>query len=288
MNKLTIKKRAQILHMLVEGNSLRATARMADVSRNTVDKLLCDVGAACLAYQDEHLRNLPCKRVQADEIWSFVYAKHKNVPAGMEGEAGDIWTWVAMCADTKIVPCWHVDNRNADAAKCFIDDLASRLSSRVQLTTDGHRAYVDAVEDAFGGNIDYAMLVKIYGGDKSQEKRYSPAKYEGAKKQVMCGNPDKNHISTSYIERQNLTMRMSMRRFTRLTNGFSKKLENHMHAISLHYMFYNFGRIHKSLSVSPAMEAGVTDHLWTLEEIASLVPEDQPKKRGPYKKKDLS
>ncbi len=287
MNKLTTKKRAQILHMLVEGNSLRATARMADVSRNTVDKLLQDAGAACLAYQDEHLQNLPCKRVQCDEIWSFVYSKQKNVPQEMQDHfgVGDVWTWVAMCADTKIVPCWHVDNRGAAAAKSFIDDLASRLANRVQLTTDGHRVYADAVEGAFHGDVDYAMLVKIYGGDKCQEKRYSPANYEGAKKQIMGGNPDQNHISTSYIERQNLTMRMSMRRFTRLTNGFSKKLDNHMHAISLHYMYYNFGRIHKSLRISPAMEAGITDHLWSLEEIAGLIPEEAPKKRGPYKKK---
>ncbi len=286
MNKLTTKKRAQILHMLVEGNSLRATARMADVSRNTVDKLLQDVGAACLAYQDEHLRNLPCKRVQCDEIWSFVYAKQKNVPQEMQDHfgVGDVWTWVAMCADTKIVPCWHVDNRGAAAAKSFIDDLAGRLANRVQLTTDGHRVYADAVEGAFHADVDYAMLVKLYGGDKGQEKCYSPASYQGAKKQVMGGDPDQKHISTSYIERQNLTMRMSMRRFTRLTNGFSKKLDNYMHAISLHYMYYNFGRIHKSLKVSPAMEAGITDYLWSLEEIAGLIPEEAPKKRGPYKK----
>jgi len=188
-----------------------------------------------------------------------------------------------MCADTKIVPCWHVGNRGAAAAKSFMN--ACRLANRVQLTTDGHRVYVDAVENAFGGDIDYAMLVKIYGGDKNQEKRYSPANYKGAKKIKINGSPEKSQISTSYIERQNLTMRMSMRRFIRLTNAFSKKMENHMHAISLHYMYYNFGRIHKTLQVSPAMEAGVTDHLWTLEEIASLIPKDQPKKRGPYKKK---
>ncbi|MCF6322975.1 MAG: helix-turn-helix domain-containing protein [Gammaproteobacteria bacterium] len=287
MNQLGIKKRAQILHMLVEGNSLRATARMADVSRNTVDKLLRDVGAACLAYQDEYLRNLPCKRVQCDEIWSFVYSKQKNVPEGMEDDAGDIWTWVSICSDTKIVPCWHVDNRGAAAAKSFMDDLAGRLANRVQLTTDGHKVYVDAVEGAFGADIDYAMLVKIYGGDKGQEKRYSPASYEGAKKTRITGSPDKAHISTSHVERQNLTMRMSMRRFTRLTNAFSKKIDNHMHAISLHYMYYNFGRIHQTLRVTPAMEAGVSDHVWTLEEIAGLVPDEEPKKRGPYKKNNI-
>ena len=290
MKKLDDKQRAQILHMLVEGNSLRATARMADVSRNTVDKLLKDVGSACLDYQDRHLRNLPCKRVQCDEIWSFVYAKQKNVPQELEDHfgVGDVWTWVAMCADTKIVPCWHVDNRGADAAANFINNLAGRLANRVQLTTDGHKVYVDAVEDAFGGDIDYGMLIKIYGGSKDAEKRYSPAECEGTKKTKITGSPDKKHISTSYIERQNLTMRMSMRRFTRLTNAFSKKLENHMHAISLHYMYYNFCRVHQTLKVTPAMEAGVTDHLWTLEEIVALAPIEAPKKRGPYKKKNIS
>lgn len=275
MNKLNIKQRAQILHMLVEGNSLRATARMADVSRNTVDKLLRDVGAACLAYQDEHLKNLPCKRVQCDEIWSFVYSKQKNVPEGMEEQAGDIWTWTAICSDTKIVPCWHVGNRDAEAANSFITDLAGRLANRVQLTTDGYKAYLDAVEDAFAWEIDYAMLIKMYGGEgkKHPEKKYSPGKFKGAQKRWINGKPDKTHISTSYVERQNLTMRMSMRRFTRLTNAFSKKIENHMHAISLHYMYYNFGRIHQSLRVTPAMEAGVSDHVWSLEEIAGLAVE---------------
>ncbi len=288
MNKLNIKQRAQILHMLVEGNSLRATARMADVSRNTVAKLLCDAGAACLEYQDIHLRGLKCKRLQCDEIWSFVYSKQKNVPKELQGMfgVGDVWTWVALCADSKVVPCWHVGPRNAEAAKLFMDDVASRLKHRVQLTTDGLKVYVDAVENAFGGGIDFAQLVKLYGDDAIQEKRYSPAQYEGSKIVRINGFPDVDHVSTSYVERQNLTMRMSMRRFTRLTNGFSKKLENHMHAISLHYMYYNFGRIHQTLRVSPAMEAGVTDHLWSLEEIASLIPEEESKKRGPYKKRN--
>lgn len=283
MNKKDLKKRAQILHMLVEGNSLRSTARMADVSRNTVDKLLRDVGGACLAYQDEHLRNLPCKRIQCDEIWSFVYSKQKNVPEGMEGAAGDVWTWVAICADTKLVPCWHVGSRGIEAAKAFMADLAGRLANRVQLTTDGHRAYLEAVERAFAGDIDYAQLIKLYGQEIGGEKRYSQAQCIGSRKDKINGNPDQSQTSTSYVERQNLTMRMNMRRFTRLTNGFSKKIENHMHAISLHYMYYNFGRIHKSLGVSPAMEAGITDHLWSLEEIALLVPEEPSKKRGPYK-----
>lgn len=287
MNKLDIKKRAQILHMLVEGNSLRATARMADVSRNTVDKLLRDVGIGCLAYQDERLRNLPCKRVQCDEIWSFVYSKDKNVPKEKEGQFGygDVWTWVAIDADTKLVPCWYIGSRNTEAAKTFIDDLADRLANRVQLTTDGHRPYLEAIENAFGNDIDYARLIKIYGEIPQNQVRYSPSKFVEAKCANVTGDPDRKHVSTSFVERQNLTMRMSMRRFTRLTNAFSKKLENHMYAISLHYMYYNFGRIHKSLRVTPAMEAGVSDHVWSLEEIAGLVKEDEPKKRGTYKKR---
>lgn len=270
MNQLPIKKRSQILYMLVEGNSLRATARLADVSRNTVDKVLRDVGAACLTYQDEHLRNLPCKRVQCDEIWSFVYPKAANVREDKKSEFsyGDVWTWVSICADTEIVPCWHVGPRSAEAAKTFIDDLAGRLSTRIQLSADGLKVYVEAVENAFAGNIDYAQLIKVYGPATKQEKRYSPAKFVEAKHAKINGNPDEKHISTSYVERQNLTM--SMRRFTQLTNSFSKKLKNHMHAISLHYMYYNFSRIHKRLRVSPAMEVGITDHLWTFEEIAKL------------------
>jgi len=271
MNRLDIKTRAKILSLLVEGNSLRATARIMDVSRNTVDKLLRDVGAACLDYQDEHLRNLPCKRIQCDEIWSFVYSKQKNVPVEKQDEfgIGDVRTWVALCADTKLVACWHVDDRSANAASAFMNDLADRLALRVQLTTDGHKAYLEAVDNAFGRNIDYGRLVKIYGTPE-ETGRYSPTKIIGAKCATVFGSPDKEHISTSYVERQNLTMRMHMRRFTRLTNAFSKKIENHCHAISLHYMFYNFSRIHKSLRVTAAMEAGVADHVWSMEEIAAL------------------
>lgn len=287
MKALDNKKRAQILHLLVERNRLRATARILDVSRNTVDKLLNDVGAACLEYQDEHLTNLPCKRVQCDEIWSFVYSKQKNVPEELLPifGYGDVWTWTAICADTKLVPCWEVGPRNADAAKRFMDNLAGRMRYVVQLTTDGHRPYLEAVEGAFHGDVDYAQLVKLYGPEPEQEKRYSPPVCTGAKKSRVQGRPDPKHISRSYVERQNLTMRMSMRRSTRLTNGFSKKLTNHVHAISLHYMYYNFGRIHQSLKVTPAMEAGITDHVWTLEEIAALAPIEAPKKRGPNKKR---
>jgi IS1 family transposase len=271
MNKLSIERRARIIGCLVEGNSLRATARMTDTAINTVVKLLVDVGKACAEYQDKALRNLKCKRIQCDEIWSFCYAKAKNVPEDKKGQFGygDVWTWTAICADTKLVPSWLVGDRGAETAYMFIEDLASRLVHRVQLTTDGHRAYLTAIEDKFGPNIDYAMLVKIYGSEGEQGK-YSPPECIGSKKEVITGNPDHKHISTSYAERQNLTMRMSMRRFTRLTNAFSKKVENLAHAVALHFMYYNFGRIHKSLRVTPAMEAGITDHVWTLEEIAGL------------------
>jgi IS1 family transposase len=274
MNKLPLKKRAQILGMLVEGNSIRATSRIADCSINTVTKMLVDVGTACAEYQDQALRNLPCKRVQCDEIWSFCYAKEKNVPAEMKGQFGygDVWTWTAICADTKMIASWMVGRRDREAAKEFIADLAGRLASRVQLTTDGHKPYLQAVEEAFGVDVDYGMLTKLYGEPKgkSAERKYSPGECCGAIKGAVCGNPDDANISTSFVERQNLTMRMSMRRFTRLTNGFSKKIDNHIHAIALHFMYYNFGRIHKTLRVTPAMEAGISDHVWSLEEIAAL------------------
>ena len=273
MNRLSAGKRAGILGLLVEGNSLRATSRLADVSINTVTKLLVDVGRASADYQDRALRGLDCRRIQCDEIWSFCYAKAKNVPADKQGQFGygDIWTWVALCPDTKLVPCWMVGLRDAGSAFDFMHDLAGRLVNRVQLTTDGHRVYLEAVESAFGGNIDYAMLVKIYGTDPEAETRYSPAKCTGCHKAVIGGNPKRQHISTSFMERQNLTVRMSVRRFTRLTNAFSKKVANHEHAIALHYMHYNFSRIHKTLRVTPAMEAGVSDHVWELEEIVSLL-----------------
>nr|VFK37391.1 MAG: IS1 transposase [Candidatus Kentron sp. TC] len=286
MNRLDTKTQKLILNLLVEGNSLRASARIADVSRNTVDKLLNDAGKACLEFQDKTLRELPCKKIQCDEIWSFVYSKDKNVPADKQGQFGygDVWTWTAIDADTKLVPCWHVDTRDGDAAKRFISGLAGRLANRVQLTTDGHKPYLEAIEGAFGGDIDYAMLVKLYGKTMEGEKRYSPSVCTGAKKVAITGNPDKAEVSTSYVERQNLTMRMSMRRFTRLTNAFSKKVENHMHAISLHYMHYNFCRIHQTLKVTPAMEAGITDRVWEIQDILNLIPMEAPKERGPYKK----
>jgi IS1 family transposase len=274
MNRLTQTQRVQVLAALVEGNSIRATVRMTGVAKNTVVKLLADVGQACADYQDKTLRDLPCKRIQCDEIWSFCYAKAKNVPADKKGQVGfgDVWTWTAMCADTKLVPCWNVGGRSAWYAQNFMHDLASRLAYRVQLTTDGHNAYLTAVALAIGNDIDYAMLVKLYGNDaKPADTRYSPAECVGALPTVINGSPDRKHISTSYIERQNLTMRMSMRRFTRLTNAFSKKIGNHRHAVALHFMHYNFCRIHQTLRVTPAMEAGVSEHVWEISEIVDLL-----------------
>jgi IS1 family transposase/lambda repressor-like predicted transcriptional regulator len=274
MNRLPLERRAQILSMIAEGNSLRAVSRMADVSFNTVSKLLLDVADACEKYQDVTLRDLKCKRIQCDEIWAFVYAKAKNVPEEMRGTwgVGDVWTWTAMDPDTKLVPSWAIGRRDAFTGHAFMRDLASRLANKVQLTTDGHKIYLEAVEGAFGNDIDYAMLVKTYEGDsgKGPETRYSPAHCTGTREIRITGDPDPEHISTSHIERQNLTMRMSMRRFTRLTNGFSKKVENHKAAVAFYMMWYNFARIHLSLRVTPAMEAGVADHVWSAKEIATL------------------
>lgn len=276
MNKLSISKRVQILQMLCEGSSMRSIYRIANVSINTVTKLLVDSGTACATYQDKVLHNLTCKKVQCDEIWSFCYSKEKNIPEDKKGRFGygDVWTWTAIDSDSKLIISWLVADRSACAATEFIKDLAGRLTTRIQLTTDGHRAYVEAVESAFGAEIDYAMLVKLYGSSPEAEKRYSPAKCIGAQKVRVSGKPETKEISTSYVERQNLTMRMSMRRFTRLTNGFSKKVENHVHALSLYFMAYNFVRIHKSLRVSPAMASGVTDTLWAMEDIVKLIDEN--------------
>jgi len=274
MNKLNKAKQGQIISALVEGNSLRATARMCDVAFNTVLKLLPEIGQAYEDYQRRTLVNLPCKSVQCDEIWSFCYAKEKNVPSDLRGKSGfgDVWTWVAIDADTKLVPCWRIGDRNAWHAQHFMYDLAARLTNRVQLTTDGHRVYLLAVEQAFGNDIDYAMLVKLYSSDRGKgEMRYSPAECIGCRETAIIGKPKAEHISTNFVERQNLTMRMKMRRFTRLTNAFSKKLENHRNAVALHFMHYNFCRVHQTLRVTPAMEAGVTDHVWTIEELVALL-----------------
>ncbi len=292
MNVLPIEKRTQIINLLVEGTSMRATSRIADCSINTVTKLLIDVGTACSEYQDNAMRNLTCKRIQCDEIWAFCYCKQKNVAPEHEGVLGhgDVWTWTAIDPVTKLVPSFMVGKRTAEYAKAFIDDLASRLAGRVQLTTDGLKAYVEAVEGAFGRDIDFAQLVKIYGTDgvtTSDARRYSPSEFTGAEKTVKMGNPDMKHVSTSHVERQNLTMRMSMRRFTRLTNGFSKKVENLEHMVALYFMHYNFVRIHKSLHTTPAMAAGVSKKLWEISDIAALVADTAPTKRGSYKKKTI-
>lgn len=273
MNKLNKAEQAKIIAALCEGNSLRATARMCDVAFNTVLKLLPAIGKACADYQNKVLRNLTCKRIQCDEIWSFCYAKAKNVPADLQGQFGygDVWTWVAIDADTKLIPSWCIGTRDAGTAHEFISDLADRLKHRVQLTTDGHRVYLEAIESAFGSEIDYAMLVKIYATDRVAEATYSPSECTGCRTVVINGKPKQQFISTSYVERQNLTMRMNMRRFTRLTNAFSKKVANHAAAIALHYMVYNFARIHKTLRVTPAMEAGIADHVWSYEEITNLL-----------------
>jgi IS1 family transposase len=273
MNQLSNEERARVIAVLVEGNGLRATARITGFARMTIEKLLRDLGTACLAYQRATLRDLPCTRIQCDEIWSFIYAKQRNLPPSKRRTPGlgDIWTWTALCADTKLIPTWLVGRRNAQAARAFLFDLSLRIRGRFQLTTDGHTAYPDSVDRVFGRAIDYATLTKIFGSDPEAEIRYSPPKITGIQAATISGRPDPRHVSTSYVERQNLTMRMSMRRFTRLTNGFSKKLEMHEHAIALHFMHYNFARVHGSLRVSPAMAAGVTSHLWDVYEIAGLL-----------------
>ena len=294
MNTLSRDKRILIIRCLVEGMSVRATARTADVSKNTVNRLLVQAGKVCGEYQAEALRELPCSRIQVDEIWSFVYAKERNVPRAKSAppEVGDVWTWTAMCADTKLVPSWQVGDRSGATAIDLMDDLRERLANRVQLTTDGHKAYLEAVEGAFGGDVDYAQLVKLYGSVEGQgnEKRYSPAKCTGIRKRKIEGSPDPKDVSTSYVERQNLTMRMSMRRFTRLTNAFSKKIENHAHAVALHFMYYNFCRIHSTLKITPAMAAGATERLWEIRDIVELIEAAEPKAgpRGPYKKRQIS
>jgi len=269
MNKLTREKQAQVVTALVEGNSIRATVRMTGVAKNTIVKLLADLGRACAEYQDKAFRNLPCQRIQCDEIWSFCYAKEKNVPEDKKGVFGygDVWTFTAICADTKLVPSWHIGRRDLEDAIIFMKDLAGRLASRVQLTTDGHKMYLEAVESAFGSGIDFSQLVKIYGQTVEGQKRYNPPQCIGTIKTPINGNPDMLKVSTSYVERQNLTMRMNMRRFTRLTNAFSKKVVNLFYAVSLHFMYYNFCRIHQTLRVTPAMEAKVTDHVWDIKDI---------------------
>jgi IS1 family transposase len=274
MRCLDTQTRARVIHCLIEGCSIRATVRMTGAAKNTVVKLLADIGRACAEYHDKHVRNLRVKRLQCDECWSFVGCKKKHATVEQKNQGwGDIWTWVALDADTKLVVSYLVGGRDAGWAMEFMEDCASRVRGRLQLTTDAHAAYLRAVEGAFGLEIDYAMLHKIYGAPTDEEqRRYSPAKCIGSDMKTVLGYPDPEHVSTSYVERQNLTLRMQMRRFTRLTNGFSKKVENHAHAVALHYMHYNFCRIHQSLRVTPAMEAKLTDHVWNVEDLVALIP----------------
>jgi IS1 family transposase len=287
MNRLSHDDRVRILHQLCEGMSIRAITRTTGASKNTIIRLLVDAGKACAAYHDEHVRNVKAKRIQVDEIWSFTYSKQRAVATAKAApaNAGDTWTWTAIDADSKLIVSYLVGGRDAEYAMWFIDDLRGRLANRVQLTSDGHGAYLRAIEDAFGADVDYAQLVKMYGPSISAPGRYSPAPFVAAKLSVVEGRPDPKHISTSYVERSNLTMRMHMRRFTRLTNGFSKKVENHAHAVALHMMYYNFVRIHKTLRMTPAMAAGVTDTLWEMSDIVRLIEANDPapKARGPYK-----
>jgi len=273
MNKLTKEKQRQVVAALVEGTSIRATCRMTGVAKNTVVKLLVDLGKACAEYQDKAFQNLTCSRIQVDEIWAFCYAKEKNVPEDKKGQFGygDVWTFTALDAETKLVPVFSIGRRDLECATDFMKDLASRLKNRIQLTTDGHKMYLEAVEEAFGSEIDFSQLVKIYGNSEESQKRYSPAQCIGIEKIKINGTPKDESISTSYVERQNLTMRMNMRRFTRLTNGFSKKVENLYYAEALYFMYYNFCRIHQTLRVTPAMAAKVTDRLWDIKDIIALL-----------------
>lgn len=294
MNRLPLHKRVQILSMMVEGSSMRSISRVCDVSFNTVTKLLVDAGKACAAFHDETVHGIKAKRIQCDEIWSFCYSKQKNVAGAKAAPfgAGNVWTWTALDSETKLIVSWMVGDRDADTATYFVDDLKTRLANRVQLTTDGLALYLDAVAGSFTGNgVDYAQLVKLYGEgpDKGPERKYSPAECYGARKTRITGKPDREHVSTSHVERHNLTMRMSLRRFTRLTNAFSKKVDNHCHALALYFVWYNFCRQHKSLGgVSPAMAAGVSDTLRDMEWIVGLIDARAPRPgpRGPYKKQN--
>jgi len=287
MNKLPLAKRVQILSMLCEGSSMRSISRVCDVSINTVGKILADAGKVCMAFHDEKVRDVRSKRVQVDEIWSFCAAKQKNVPhmkKPVDG-AGDVWTWTALDADSKLIVQWFVGDRSGGTAKLFIDDLASRLVGRAQLTSDGHRPYLEAIEGAFGADIDYAMLQKIYGTSSEGQKRYSPAECIGIRKDRITGNPDRAHVSTSHVERSNLSMRMHMRRYTRLTNGHSKKFENHCHMVALYTVWYNFVRTNSAVRMPPAMAAGIASSPMSMADVVGLIDaaEGPAKKRGPYK-----
>jgi IS1 family transposase len=277
MNRRDLETRCRVIAALVEGNSIRGTVRMTGVAKNTIQKLLLELGDVSLAYQDRVMRNLSCKRIQVDECWAFCYCKQKNVTSDIAEHqvmAGDVWTWAAIDADTKLIPSWVIGPRDGVTARIFVGDLASRLADRIQLTSDGLHAYLFAVERAFRGDVDYAQLVKIYGSPTEGQKRYSPAECIGCERYPITGYPNPEHISTSYIERANLTMRMGMRRFTRLTNAFSKKIENHAAAVALHMLHYNFVRIHQTLRTTPAMAAGVSDRLWEISDIVALLDQE--------------
>jgi IS1 family transposase len=282
MNKLPVSSRVAILKALTEGCSLRSTARMTGAAYMSVVKLLVDAGRACAEYQHNVMRNLTCKRLELDEIWSFVAMKDKNIPEERAGEMGigSIWTWTAIDAETKLVPSWLVGLRDGEHARAFICDLAGRMANRVQITTDGLKAYLEAMEAGFGGEVDYAILHKIYGTERAGEARYSPAQCIGCDKKGITGSPDPEFVSTSFVERQNLTMRMRNRRLTRLTNAFSKKIENHEHAMALYFFAYNFLFRHRTLRMPPALKAGVTDHLWSYEELVDLIDRAEVEKRG--------
>ena len=276
MNRLSMEKRAQIVGMMVEGNSVRSITRMTGVCQEAILKLLCDLGKACADHHDAVVRNVPTQRVQCDEIWSFCYAKEKNVPVEKQDTgAGSIWTWIAIDADSKLIISYLCGGRDASWACQFMEDLASRVATRIQITTDGHRAYAEAVEGAFGMNVDYAMLIKLYGAQSDRpDTRNSPAACIGTRTGILSGNPDRQYISTSFVERQNLNLRMGVRRFTRLTNAFSKKFENHCHAVAIYHAYYNFCRVHQTLKVTPAMESGLTDHIWEIAELVALLEEN--------------
>ena len=287
MNRLDSARRTAVVRSLIEGCSIRSTVRMTGVAKNTVAKLLVELGARCVEFMDQAMVNLPCKRIQADEIWSFVGCKQKNVTVEKverDGIVGSVWTWTAIDADTKLIPCWLIGTRDAGCATEFIQNLASRLANRIQLTTDGLKVYMNAVGDAFGNDIDYAILHKVYGRDVPHASRYSPAQCIGCEKKDAIGNPDPKHVSTSYVERANLSMRMSMRRFTRLTNAFSKKLENHAASVALYFTWYNFGRVHQTLKTTPAVAAGVADHVWSVDEMVELLSSVEPKATRPARK----
>jgi len=289
MKQLTTAQRSQVVRCLCEGNSIRSTVRITGVAKNTVVRLLVELAEVCADYHDRSVRNVRVRRLQCDEIWQFVGAKKKNVTPEQETKGwGDVWTWTAIDADTKLCLTYYVGDRGKHSAYNFMCDAAKRIAGRPQITTDAHRPYLQAIEDAFGTEVDYAQLHKIFGAPTPDHSRYSPATCIGCDMKTVMGNPDPKHVSTSFVERQNLSMRMGIRRFTRLTNAFSKKIENHAASVAIWFMYYNFVRVLQTLRVTPAMEAGLSDHVWDIEELVALLPEPKPAKRGPYKKRSAA